>query len=173
MDVTYRAVRKQDSYRIAELDYISSGGASKYLFHDLVPDSTPVQVVAYGLEKDIYPHPYRIAIVAELNNTVIGMSQSYPAEFHRVTDHMRKFFPPERLEHFKAFFSPRVDNSCLIDAICVDREYKNKGIGAQLLQKSIAKARNERFSLLNRLIFADNHKATEFYKAHGFTTKKK
>lgn len=173
MNVHYRAARKEDSYRIAELDYIASGGASEYLFHNLVPNSTPVQVIAYGLENDFYPHSYRSAIVAEINNEIIGMSLSFPSEFHCVNDEMRKFFPSDRLEHFKEFFSARVDNSYLIDAISVDKEYRNKDIGDKLLQKTIEKAHNEAFSLLSLLVFADNNKAIKFYKAHGFTIVRK
>ena len=169
-NVKYRAARKEDSYRIAELDYIASGGASEYLFHDLVPHSTPVQIVAYGLENDFYPHSFRSAIVAELNNEIVGMALSFPAEFHCINDEMKKFFPPDRLAHFKAFFSARVDNSYLIDAICVDKEYRNKGIGEKLLAKTIEKARKEGFSILSLLVFKDNHKAINFYKKHGFMT---
>ena len=58
----------------------------------------------------------------------------------------------------------------MIDAICVDKEYRNKGIGEKLVEKTIEKARNEGFSLLSLMVFADNHKAIKFYKAHGFTT---
>lgn len=169
MNVKYRAAKKEESYRIAELDYIASGGASEYLFHNLVPNSTPVQVVAHGLENDSYPHSYHSAIVAEIDNEIIGMALSFPSKFHCINDEMRKFFPSERLEHFKEFFSARVDNSYLLDALCVDKEYRNKGIGEKLLQKTIEKARNEGFFLLSLLVFADNHKAVKFYKNHGFT----
>ncbi|MEW8049909.1 MAG: GNAT family N-acetyltransferase [Candidatus Thiodiazotropha sp.] len=168
MNVIYRAARKEDSYRIAELDYIASGGASEYLFHDLVPDSTPIQVVAYGLENDFYPHSFRSAIVAESNDEVIGMALSFPTKFHGINDEMRNFLPFERLEHFKAFFSARVDDSYYIDAICVDSEYRNKGIGKSLLEKTIEKARKEGFSLLSLIAFVDNHKAIKFYNDHGF-----
>ena len=170
MNVIYRSARKEDSYRIAELDYIASGGASEYLFHNLVPNSTPVQLITYGMENDFYPHSYRSVIVAELDNKVVGMTLSFPAEFHCINDEMRKSFPAERLEHFKEFFSARVNNSYMIDAICVDKEYRNKGIGEKLLEKTIEKEHKEGFSLLSLLVFADNHKAIKFYKAHGFTT---
>jgi len=169
MNVLYRAAKKEDSYRIAELDYVASGGASEYLFRDLVPNSTPVQIVAYGLENDFYPHSYRSAIVAELDNEIVGMSMSYPEKFHCINDEMIKFFPPERLNHFKEFFSSRVDNSYLIDAICVNREHRNKGIGKILLEKTIEKAHKEGFSLLSLMVFSDNHKAIKFYSDHGFT----
>jgi len=170
MNVIYRAARKEDSYRVAELDYIASGGAAEYLFYDLVPNLTPIEVIANGLENDFYPHSYRSAIVAESDGEVIGMSLSFPAKFHKIDDEMRNSFPPERLEHFKEFFSARVDDSYLIDAICVDKEHRNRGIGEALLKKTIEKAHNEGFSLLSLIVFADNQSAIKFYEDHGFIT---
>ena len=170
MNVIYRAARKEDSYRIAELDYIASGGASEFLFHDLVPNTTPVQIVANGLESDSYPHSYRSAIVAELDNEIIGMSLSYPAKFHCIDDEMRKLFPTERLDHFKAFFSSRVENSYIVDALCVSEDHRNKGIGEALLKKTFEKAQAEGFSIVSLMVFSDNHRAIKFYKDHGFIT---
>lgn len=173
MAVIYRIARKEDSYRIAELDYIASGGAAEFLFHDLVPNLTPIQVIANGLENDSYPHTYRNAIVAELNDEIIGMSLSFPAKYHKIDDDMKNFFPCERLEHFKEFFSARIDDSYLIDAICVDKKHRNKGIGETLLKKTADKAHNEGFSLLSLIVFADNHSAIKFYVDHGFITVRK
>ena len=48
MNVQYREGRKEDSFRLAELDNIASDGAIDFLFHDLVPDMTPVQAVVIG-----------------------------------------------------------------------------------------------------------------------------
>ena len=170
LDVSYRQARKEDSYRIAELDYIASSGAAEFLFHDLVPDTTPVEVVAYGLEHDNYPHSYRSAIVAELNDKIIGMILSYPASFHGINDEMRSFFPADRLAHFKAFFAARVDDSYYIDALCVDDVYRSQGIGETLLERTIDKARQEGFSVLSLIVFADNLRAIKFYQDHGFVT---
>lgn len=173
MNVTYRAARKADSYRIAELDYIASGGAAEYLFRDLVPGSTPVEVVAHGLENDLSPHSYRNAIVAEFNDEVVGMSLSYPAEYHRIDDEMRSFFPAERLEHFKEFFSARVEDSFLLDALCVDKEHRGHGVGSELLSRTIERARENGFSNLSLIVFGDNQKAIRFYVGHGFTVVRK
>ena len=173
MKAIYRAARKEDSYRIAELDYIASGGAAEYLFRGLVPGSTPVQIIASGLESDAYPHSYKSAIVAELNNEIVGMSMSFPAAFHCINDEMREFFPADRLAHFEDFFSASVSGSYLLDAICVNEEYRSLGIGDKLLEKTIQKARSEGFSVLSLLVFADNHKAIDFYTNHGFSVIRK
>ena len=173
MKVIYRAARKEDCYRIAQLDYIASGGAAEYLFRGLVPGSTPVQIIASGLESDEYPNSYKNAIVAELNNEVIGMSMSFPAAFHGINDEMRAFFPAERLAHFKEFFSASVSGSYLLDAIGVDEKYRSQGIGETLLEKTIEKARSEGFGILSLLVFADNHRAIDFYTTHGFSVVRK
>ena len=46
MNIKYRTAKKEDSYRLAELDYIAAGGATEFLFRDLIPDTTPLQFVA-------------------------------------------------------------------------------------------------------------------------------
>jgi len=63
--VIFRAARKEDSYRLAELDNIAAQGTLDFLFHDLIPGMTPVQIVANGLENDQFPHSYRSVTVAE------------------------------------------------------------------------------------------------------------
>ena len=152
---------------------MASGGAVEYLFHDLVPGATPVQIIAHGLEKDIPPHSYRNAIVAELNQKIIGMSLSYPARFHHIDDEMRNFIPADRLAHFEDFFAARVDNSYLIDAISVEPEYRRQGVGKMLLEKTSEKAHKQGFSLLSLIVFADNEKAIRLYTEYGFIMVKK
>lgn len=65
MNVNYRQGKKDDSQRIAELDYIASDGVIEYLFHDLVPGMAAIQLLSNGLELDEYPHTFRSCIVAE------------------------------------------------------------------------------------------------------------
>ncbi len=101
MKVIYREGKKEDSLRIAELDNIASDGAIDFLFHDLIPDMTPVQIVASNLEKGSYPYSFRSVIVAELDERIIGMSLSFPGKYHRITEEMKNFFPRDRINHFK------------------------------------------------------------------------
>jgi hypothetical protein len=62
MEIKYRPGEKQDCAKLAELINIASDGVVEYLFHDLVPGITPVQVIAHNLENDRSPHSYKNAI---------------------------------------------------------------------------------------------------------------
>lgn len=86
-----------------------------------------------------------------------------PAEYHCIDDEMRALLPPDRLERFREFFTARVEGSYYIDAISVDDGYRSMGIGNHLLQKTKDKARDEGFSILSLLVYADNHRAQKFY----------
>lgn len=168
MKIIYREGKKEDSLRIAELDYIASDGAIEFLFHDLITTMTPVQIVASNLESDSYPYSYRSVIVAEYDETIIGMSLSFPGKYHKITDEMKNFFPHDRINHFKHFFSAPVGDSYFLDALCVDENFRNRGIGSKLIELTKNKARNEGYNSLCLLVFKDNTNAQNVYKKNGF-----
>lgn len=168
MTIKYRPAEKPDSTKIAELIDIASDGVVEYLFHDLVPKMSPVQIMAYNLEKDNYPHSYKSALVAADGTNVIGMVVSYPASYHKITDEMRSFFPNERLEHLSDFYSSRVPNSWFLDALGVDDTYRRKGIGRRLVELTKERAKDNGYEILSLIVFADNSTALAFYKALGF-----
>jgi len=115
MSINYRPAEIEDSGKLAELINIASDGIVEYLFHDLVPGMTPIQVIAHNLENDNYPHSYRSAVVAAQEKDVVGMALSYPSSYHKITDEMRGFFPADRLEHLRYFYSSRgvIFKSCV------------------------------------------------------------
>jgi ribosomal protein S18 acetylase RimI-like enzyme len=168
MKFTCREGRREDSYRIAELIDVASMGAIDFLFRDLVPGMTPVQLVAHNLESDRFPHSYKSAIVAEYDRLIVGMALSYPSKYNVLTEEMREFFPSDRLEHFGAHFTTRVENSYFIDALAVDERYRGNGIGSGLMELLKERALDEGFPLLSLFVFADNVNAIRFYKHHGF-----
>ncbi len=168
MEIVYREGRRKDSLRLAELDDMASQGAVDYLFRDLVPGLAPVQVVAHGLEGDDFPHSYQSAIAAEYNQEVVGMALSYPSHFHGITEEMRDFFPAERLEHFKHFFSARVENSLFLDALGILAEFRGKGIGSALISLTKKKAVKAGYDFLSLMVFADNWDARRLYERCGF-----
>jgi len=173
MATNYRHAEKADSGKIAELINIASDGVAEYLFHDLIPNMTPVQIMAYNLEKDNYPHSYKSAIVAADKANVIGVALSYPSSYHKITDEMRGFFPNERLEHLSDFYSSQVPDSWYLDTLGVDETYRRKGIGTRLIELTIEKAKENGYGIISLIVFADNSTALALYKDLGFRKVKK
>ena len=170
--ITYRPGRKPDCRRLAELDNIASSGAIEFLFHDLVAGMTPIDVVASQLEQDCYPYTFRSVIVAEFGSRIVGMALSFPSHYHTITDQMRNFLPVDRLEHFKHFFTARVEGSYYLDALCVDEPFRKQGIGGKLIDLTAARARQEGFSSLSLITFRDNTSARKLYEKKGFSVVK-
>ncbi|WP_027951145.1 GNAT family N-acetyltransferase [Haliea salexigens] len=168
MNLKYRQGKREDSQRIAELDYIASDGVVEYLFHDLVPGLSALQLLSNGLEQDEYPHTFRSCIVAESDQEIVGMALSYPAEHHCITDELANFLPADRLKRFREFYSSRVEGSYFLDAMSVEEKYRGLGIGKALLEKTKVKASSEGYSELSLIVFADNTRAINLYEHSGF-----
>ncbi|MEN8245600.1 MAG: N-acetyltransferase [Thermodesulfobacteriota bacterium] len=133
MNISYRSGRTDDCPVLAKLVNIASEGVVEFLFNGLIPEMTPEQMVAHNLSTDSSYYSYKNAIVAEYNNDPIGVSLSYPSHFHKITEEMKQFLPKDRLEHFKNFYSYRVEDSLFLNALCVDGVFRRKGIGAELI----------------------------------------
>ncbi len=168
MTFRYRTAEKEDCKKLAEMINIASGGIVEYLFHDLVPGMTPVQVVAHNLESENSPYSYRSAVVAEEENDVIGIALSFPSSYHKITNTMRNFFPADRLEHLRHFYASRIENSWLLDALCVNESHRRNGIGENLISLTKEKAVENGYNALSLTVFADNVVAIPFYKRTGF-----
>ncbi len=168
MEISYRNGRKEDRSVLAELINTASGGVIEYLFHDLIPDMNPVQMVAHNLSAEDSFYSYKNAIVAEYKQNLIGASLSYPSHFHRITEEMKNFLPEDRLEHFKSFYSSRVEDSLLLNALCVDERFRGKGIGTRLITLTKKKAKEEDLRALSLIVFADNTDAQRVYVRCGF-----
>lgn len=168
MMIKYRPSEKKDCPILAELINTASGGVVQYFFRGLLPGMTPVQIVGCNLEKDYYPHSYKSAIVALDGNTVVGMALSYPSSYHVITDEMRSFFPGDRIDHLRDYYSSRVDDSWFIDALCVTESHRRLGIGEKLIALIKENAVEKRYKALSLMVFADNTLAVPFYKHTGF-----
>jgi len=168
MGITYRKGRKEDCAALAEFVSIAAGGVIEFLFHDLIPGMTPLEIERHGLENVEMPRSYKNSIVAESDGTLIGAVLSIPSSHHRITEEMRAFFPADRLAHLEHFFSVRIENSLLLDALCTDEKSRGKGIGTQLISLTKEKARQAGFKFLSLVVFADNTNARRLYEQCGF-----
>jgi ribosomal protein S18 acetylase RimI-like enzyme len=168
MNIEYRNGRVDDCARLAELVYIASGGVVEFLFHDLIPNQTPVQIMAHNLAEDRDHHTFRDAVVAQTGQKIIGMSLSYPSHFHRISSGMRKFLPADRLKQVENIFNARVENSLYLDTLGVDQTFRGKGIGGKLISLVQQKAGEQGINALSLIVLADNTRAQKLYRHYGF-----
>ncbi len=168
MTYSYGPAVKKDCVALAELINLASDGVVEYLFRDLVPGVTPVQLVAQNLENIDTPHCYKSSIVARDGDDVVGMTLSYSADFHYISDEMRNFFPPDRLEHLSDFYAARVENSWYLDTLGVFEDHRRQGIGEKLISLTKEKAADNGYNALSLIVFADNELALPVYKRTGF-----
>lgn len=161
--ITYRKAEKADCQRIAELCDIASDGMVDFLFEEVMPGITPIQILKTSFQDEESNRSYKNVIVAECNGRVVAMLFAYSSYYHCIDDDMREHFPAERLEVMEPFFNSRVDDTLYIDTICVDKDFRNRGIGKQLIE--LAKQMSDKLSLI---AFADNDAAIRFYHREGF-----
>ena len=168
MEISYRDGKKEDCNVLAEFADIASDGVIEFLFHDLIPDMTPVQIVAQGLEDSSSFYSYKNAIVAECDGKAVGMSLSYPSHFHQITEETKSFLPEDRIEHFRSYYSARIENSLFLNALCVDEQFRGKGIGTRLISLTKKKAKEDGYDILSLIVLADNTDAQRLYQRCGF-----
>ena len=172
MGIKYRDAQKKDCPKVAEYINSASAGVLDYLFKDTVPGMAVAQILAYNLENEKGYDSYKSVIVAEDNLDIIGMIQSYSSVYHRIDEEMRSFFPEEKLEHFKEFYESGMDNSLLINAMFVHKDYRCKGIGTRFISFAKEKVKSLGFDNLSLFVLADNLNAQKVYYSNSFKISK-
>jgi len=168
MDILYREANIEDCFKIAEGVDLASGGIVEFLFHDLLKNQTPTQVMADAFRDGVGPDSYKNAIIAEYQGNIIGVVYSYPAAFHGISDETRQFFPSDRLHHLAEFYHSRVENSLFLDSIYVDEKFRGQGVGSQLIALTKRKAKEQGYKQLSLMVMSDNVVARSTYERHGF-----
>ena len=168
MVIDYRDARKEDCPQIAEYINYASDGILDYLFKDNAAGMAVTETLTYGLKNEKGDDSYKSVIVAEYQQDIIGIVQSYSAIYHRIDDEMGSFFSKEKLGQFKEFYDSKVENSLLINAMFVEPDFRCKGIGTKLLSLTKARAESLSFDKLSLFVLADNLNAQRVYHSFGF-----
>lgn len=168
MNILYRSGKVEDCAKIGEGIEKASGGILEFLFHGLVSDQTPGEIMADLLRDETGNESYKNAIVAEYQNDIIGIVYSYPAKFHEISDATRKFFPGDRLKFLAEFYNSRVEDSLFLDSIYVDEKFRGQGIGSKLIALTKQKAREEGYKQLSLMVMSDNQVARQAYERSSF-----
>lgn len=159
---------KEDSSEIARLINKASRGIVEFLFHDLIKDFNPTDMISFSLKENKNHHTFKNCIIAEIDGSIRGMIFFYPSQFQGLDEETRTFVPKERLDHLMEIFQKSIPNSIYIDALCVDDQYNNKGIATELISRAKKNATKKGYESLSLIVMKENTKALSLYKKFGF-----
>ena len=168
--VKLRTGQVADCSIIAALIDATAEGAVEYLFAGVIRGHSPVEHLAHMLEQEIY-YSYANTIVAEVNNSVVGMALSFPSDGLIMHPQMRDQYSDQQRQYVRAFVDHKIPGSWHLDSICVLPEYRNYGVGSRLLTAVKETAQRLNFSTVGVFVFGSNDAAARFYQRHGFVEK--
>ena len=163
--VTFRAAKRDDSRRIAELFSISSDGVVDYVWMTLEPEYPGLEpgeigAVRYASEEGNFS--YTNCVVAEREGEVIGQLCTYPVgtsaeELDEAVDPILE--PYGRLE---------IPGSLYISSLALFEGFRGLGLGTKLLSIARNQARERDIDTLSLLVFEQNSGAVKLYEREGF-----
>lgn len=178
LEPPFRAARRGDCRRIAELFSISSGGVANYVWSTLDDSGLPaLEVGARRYAAEDTDFSYRNCVVVELDGEVVGMMISYPMEGDSAQP------PPAEgaAAEGRAAPEPAPDADVLapyreleapgtfyICGMALMPAYRGRGLGTRLLAIAEERARERGLDTLSLIAFAENSGAVKLYERHGF-----
>lgn len=175
LQAPFRSATVGDCHKIAELFRIASDGVTDYLWSTMLqdyPGLTPLEIGAkrYADEQNIFG--YKNCIVIESNREVIGMMNTFPiapTEARSENELQRATAEPFINEpDVLAPYSLEAPNTWYICALAIFPEFRNQGLGTQLLTIARQQAKENGFSEVSLLCFEQNVDALRLYHRNGF-----
>jgi ribosomal protein S18 acetylase RimI-like enzyme len=168
IEVAYRVALATDSRDIARFISIAGGGLYEFLFDDLFPVLTAVDVLTVGVWRDDGPISFRNCFVAVDNATgeVVGAANAFP--INDIKDQRYSLVPAARQDHIRAVLQLQDWGSFFLNALAVSEKCRGLGVGTQLLNWAHGRAAAGGFDRLSLHVWQDNVDAVKFYKARGF-----
>jgi hypothetical protein len=82
VQITYRMARPDDSGELARYMCLAGGGLYEFLFDDLIPFVTAVDILSAGIGGERYPVSYRNCCVASLGDSgaIVAAANVFPAD---------------------------------------------------------------------------------------------
>jgi len=164
-DVTIRDARREDARAIAELFRISSEGVADYVWTTLQDDYPGLSLVEIGerrYQRENTDFSYHNCLMVEAEGAVVGMMHSYAM--------------PAVLEPVPADFDPvlrpaaelEIPGSLYISGLALLPDFRNRGVGSELLNRAHDRARAMGLGQVSLLVFEANDGAVRLYRRHGF-----
>lgn len=168
VQIAYRMACSDDSREIARLMCIAGGGVYEFLFDDLIPFVTAVDLLSSGIGGENYPISYRNCYVASLgrDGEIVAAANVFPADLLKEDHYV--LFGSERHDHIRPMLELQDWGSMFLNSLAVSDAYRGFGIGAALLGWAESRAAEAGHDRLSLHVWADNIPAVNFYEARRF-----
>lgn len=168
VQITYRMARPDDRSELARYMCIAGGGVYEFLFDDLIPLVTAVDLLSAGIGGERYPVSYRNCCVAALGHdgAIIAAANVFPADMLKQDNYV--LLGSERHNHIRPMLELQDWGSMFLNSLAVSDAHRGAGIGAKLLSWAEARTAEFGYDRLSLHVWADNVPALNFYKARGF-----
>lgn len=167
-EITYRMARPDDSGELARYMCIAGGGVYEFLFDDLIPFVTAIDLLSAGIGSERYPVSWRNCRVAALGDDgeIVAAANVFPADL--LKDDNYALLGSERHDHIRPMLELQDWGSMFLNSLAVGDAYRGSGIGARLLQWAEGRAAEAGYDRLSLHVWADNVAAVNFYTMRGF-----
>lgn len=167
-DIVYRMARPEDRRDVARLMSIAGGGVYEFLFDDLIPFVTAIDLLSGGIGGERYPISYRNCRVAALgpDGDIVAAANAFPADLLR-EDHF-VLLGSERHNHIRPMLELQDWGSMFLNCLAVDDAHRGLGVGAALLAWAESLTAAAGYDRLSLHVWADNISAVNFYEARHF-----
>jgi len=166
--IIYRMARPDDSRDIAQFMSIAGGGIYEFLFDDLIPFVTAVDLLSSGIGGEQYPISYRKCRVASLgyDGEIVAAANVFPADL--LKDDRYALLGSDRRDHIRPMLELQDWGSMFLNCLAVSNAHHGLGIGATLLAWAEARTAEAGYDRLSLHVWADNIRAVNFYEARRF-----
>jgi GNAT superfamily N-acetyltransferase len=168
VQITYRMARPDDRRDIARLMCIAGGGIYEFLFDDLIPFVTALDLLSNGIGGEHYPISHRNCCVASLGDDggIIAAANIFPADMLKQDHYV--LFGSERHDHIRPMLELQDWGSMFLNSLAVGDAHRGSGIGATLLGWAESRTVEAGYDRLSLHVWADNIGAVKFYEARRF-----
>lgn len=157
----------EDSRGIAALICEAGGGLYEFLFDDLIPFVSALDIVAAGVGASGSPLSHENCVVASGGPAgIVGVANLFPAD--SIADEAFLALVSDRFDRIRPMLQLRDRGSMFLNAIAVAANRRGEGIGTHLIDQAEILSLKAGLPRLSLHVWVDNVAAIKLYKRHGF-----
>lgn len=159
-----------DIEAIASLISMAGSGLFEFLLDDLVPGLSAADFLKYAVSDSNSPFNYSNAVLAEVDNEVLGLALCYPGENFGLPWVVHRLVPSRRLEKIQSLLDSKLDGSLYLNSLAVIEGAQRMGVGRKLLGCVEELSRELSFDTVTLHVWDWNEAALELYHNVGLKT---